>query len=66
MGRPKTRETTPFTLRIDSKILKRFYAYADRLGQTKTTCLERMITEYLDDKEAKEKKLAELQDKEDE
>ena len=38
------------SFRLDAEVAFRFKAYADKLGQTYTLCLERILTEYLNDK----------------
>ena len=38
------------SFRLDAEVAFRFKAYADKLGQTYTLCLERILTEYLKDK----------------
>ena len=44
----KNQEAMSF--RLDAEVASRFKAYADKLGQTYTLCLERILTEYLNDK----------------
>ena len=50
MARQKSKEYIPFSMKMEADVYHRFRSYADKLGQTYTVCLERMITEYLDDK----------------
>lgn len=50
MTKPKKRNTVPFAMKIDAEVYARFRSYAEKLGQTYTICLERIITEYLDEK----------------
>ena len=50
MTKPKTRNTVPFAMKIDAEVYMRFRAYAEVLGQSYTVCLERIITEQLDQK----------------
>ena len=49
MARP-TKENTSFSMKIATPVYKRFRAYAEKLGQSYTVCLERIITEHLDEK----------------
>lgn len=37
-------------MKIATPVYKRFRAYAEKLGQSYTVCLERIITEHLDEK----------------
>ena len=37
-------------MKIDRRVNDRFRLYASKLGQSYTVCLERILTEYLDDK----------------
>ena len=48
MTKPKTRTTVPFAMKIDAEVYLRFRSYAEKLGQSYTVCLERIITEHLD------------------
>jgi hypothetical protein len=50
MTKPKTRNTVPFAMKIDAEVYMRFRSYAEKLGQSYTVCLERIITEQLDQK----------------
>lgn len=50
MSKTKTRDTKPFALKIDTRTYNRFRSYADKLGQSYTLCLERILNEYLDNK----------------
>lgn len=50
MSKP-TKDYVPFSMKIDRNVYDRFRSYAEMLGQTYTVCLERMIKEYLDNKE---------------
>lgn len=50
MTKPKTRNTVPFAMKIDAEVYMKFRAYAEKLGQSYTVCLERIITEHLDSK----------------
>lgn len=61
-GRPKSnKETKMIALNLEKKTVERFSEYAAKVGQTKTTALERIINSYLDeyDKAEEEKKESE-------
>lgn len=49
MSKP-TKDYVPFSMKIDRRVNDRFRSYANKLGQTYTVCLERIIEEYLDQK----------------
>lgn len=42
------------SFRMDAKTAERLRAYADKLGQNYTVCLERIINSYLNERENKE------------
>ena len=44
---------TTMSFRMDTKTAERLRAYAEKLGQNYTVCLERIINGYLDEKEEK-------------
>lgn len=45
----------PVSFRMDIATRNRLHAYADKLGQNYTVCIERIINAYLDELEASEK-----------
>lgn len=45
------KDWTTMSFRMDAKTAERLRAYADKLGQNYTVCLERIINGYLDAKE---------------
>ena len=47
MPRPK-KESTPFNIKMSSKLYDRLEKYCDEVGQTKTTAVERILCEALD------------------
>ena len=49
MSKP-TKDYVPFSMKIERNVNDRFRPYAEMMGQSYTTCLERMITEFLNDK----------------
>lgn len=49
MSKP-TKDYVPFSMKIERNVNDRFRHYAEMMGQSYTTCLERMITEFLNDK----------------
>lgn len=59
-GRPR-KDSVPINLRLDRKTADRLDAYAARLGQTRTLCIERIINQFIDEQEKKEKQLADLE-----
>lgn len=54
MARP-CKENVAFSMKLEKKTYQRFRAYADKMGQNYTVCLERIINGYLDEKEKKSK-----------
>lgn len=50
MSRP-SKDNVPLSMKIDRKVYDRFRAYAEQVGQTYTTALERIIVEYIEAKE---------------
>lgn len=55
MGRQK-KDSICFNIRADAEVMRRFTEYCDRMGQTKTLAFERIMTAYLDQVDAEEKK----------
>lgn len=56
------KDWTTMSFRMDAKTAERLRAYADKLGQNYTVCLERIINGFLDEKECEvreERKLEE-------
>lgn len=49
------KEVSTMSFRMEKKTSDRLRAYADKLGQNYTVCLERIINGYLDEKEKKSK-----------
>ena len=49
-GRPR-KDYVQFNMKMDREIMDRLGAYADAMGQTKTKCVEMIITKYLDEYE---------------
>lgn len=47
MARPK-KESKPFNIRMSAELYKRLEDYCEEVGQTKTTAVERILTEALD------------------
>ena len=48
MGRTK-KDAKVLNIKLDRAIYDRFESYADQLGQTKTTAIERILTKHLDE-----------------
>ncbi len=48
------KDWTTMSFRMETKTAERLRAYAEKLGQNYTVCLERIINGYLDEKENKE------------
>jgi predicted DNA-binding protein len=61
MAKPK-KNGTYLNVCIDSAIYERLDRFSEDAGQAKTVAVERALTAYLDDYEAKQKMLQELQD----
>ena len=47
MARPK-KESKPFNIKMSVEIYDRLEKYCDEMGQTKTTAVERILTDALD------------------
>ena len=60
MARPK-KNGTYLNVCIETPIYNRLRSVCDDAGQTKTVAVERALTLYLDEYEAKQKKLRELE-----
>ncbi len=60
MAKPK-KNGTYLNVCIDSAIYERLDRFSEDAGQAKTVAVERALTAYLDDYEAKQKMLQELQ-----
>ena len=54
MARPR-KDYILFNVRADASVMKRFTAYCEKVGQTKTLAFEKIVSEYLDRYECKEK-----------
>lgn len=55
MADRKKKDVSTMSFRMEAKTAERLRAYADKLGQNYTVCLERIINGYLDEKEKKSK-----------
>lgn len=60
MARPK-KNGTYLNVCIETPIYERLVAICEDAGQSKTVAVERALTAYLDDYEAKQRKLQELE-----
>ena len=60
MAKPK-KNGTYLNVCIDSSIYERLNRFSEDAGQAKTVAVERALTAYLDDYEAKQKLLQELE-----
>lgn len=54
MGRSK-KDAKVLNIKLDRNIYDRFERYADELGQTKTTAIERILSKHLDEFEKKQR-----------
>lgn len=59
MPRPK-KDYISLNMRVDAEIMKRFNAYCEEVGQTKTRAFERMVSTYLDQYERDKQEIEEL------
>ena len=59
MSRPK-KDYISLNMRVDAEIMKRFNAYCEEVGQTKTRAFERMVSNYLDQYERDKQEIEEL------
>lgn len=53
MARPK-KDTTPTSFRLSTAVHERLERFCEESGQSKTTAVERAITMYIDDYDAKQ------------
>lgn len=61
MARPKTKENRAISFRMDAAIADRLDAYCEESGQSKTLAIERAVSKYIDEYEAKKTLLATLE-----
>ncbi len=52
MARPK-KDYILLNMRVDSSVMRRFCAYCEEVGQTKTLAFERIVTAFLDERDKK-------------
>ena len=55
----KTKESKPFSIRMDKPTFDRLEAFCKESGQSKTLAIERSVNMYIDDYDEKMKKLNE-------
>lgn len=55
----KTKESKPFSIRMDKPTFDRLEAFCKDSGQSKTLAIERAVNMYIDDYDEKMKKLNE-------
>lgn len=48
MARRQKKESTPFTMRMDSDVAERLVRFCDDSGMSKTAAVERALTAYFD------------------
>lgn len=53
----KTKESKPFSIRMEKTTFDRLEAFCDDAGQSKTLAVERAINAYIDDYDKKQKEL---------
>ena len=53
----KIKESHPCSIRMDTAIFDRLNQFCEKSGQSKTTAIERAISMYIDDYDAKMQKL---------
>ena len=58
MGRTK-KDYISINMKADADIVRRFNAYCETVGQTKTLAFERIVSEYLDRYDRKERQTQE-------
>ena len=56
----KTKESHPFSIRMEKTTFERLNQFCEESGQSKTIAVERAIARYIDDYDAKNKKLNEV------
>ncbi len=61
MARQK-KEYISLHVKADAGLMRRFVAYCEEVGQTKTTAFERIVTAFLDEHEARQNKQTERPD----
>lgn len=60
MARPKAKEYSTFSMRMDSSVKTRLDQFCEESGMSKTTAVERAITMFVDDWDAKQARINEL------
>ena len=55
----KTKDSKPFSIRMDKPTFNRLEAFCEDSGQSKTIAIERAVNMYIDDYDAKMEKLKE-------
>ena len=49
----KTKESKPFSIRMDKSIFDRLEAFCEKSGQSKTVAIKRAVNMYVDDYDTK-------------
>ena len=55
MARPK-KERIALNMKPDAEVMRKFEAYCEEMGQTKTTAFERIISAHIEQYEAEKQK----------
>ena len=63
MARPKKKDSTSITLRLDTEIYNRLDKFSDESGQPKVVAVERALNAYLDDYYEKQALIAQVEKK---
>lgn len=53
----KTKESHPFSIRMEKAVFERLNQFCEDSGQSKTIAIERAVSMYIDDYDAKMEKL---------
>ncbi len=57
----KKKDYSPLCMKVDAEVMKRFNAYCEEVGQTKTLAFERFVTEGIDRYEEKKRRLKSME-----
>ena len=60
MARPKTKDNTPISLRMDSKVVNELREYCAKHGTSQSFVMEAALERYFDDQEEKERLIKEI------
>ena len=59
MSRPK-KDRIALNIKPEAEVMRKFEAYCDEVGQTKTTAFERIVSAHMDQYEEEKKRLSKM------